>query len=263
MVGSNKLPLKIVGTLLYIFLLAPIVIVIPLSFSNDQWLTFPPQTWGVRWYEQILGNTAMLDAFRTSISLAAINTVIALILGIPAAYALKRSAMRGADALLNFFTSPLLLPSIVLGLGILLVFAPAKLLGTYEGLLLAHLIVTTPYVVRILSTSLGAMNQNAEEAAATLGATPLRVFFEVTLPMMTPGLIASAALSFLVSFDEAVISLFLVGPRLSTLPVTLFSYVESHSDPMGAAVSVLLIAITAAFVLLLERSIGLSKALGK
>ena len=263
MVGSRKFPLIFVGILLYIFLLSPIFVVIPLSFSNDDWPAFLPSSWGVRWYLEILSNQGIIRSFWTSLILGAIVTVISLAVSLPAVYAIKRSAMRGSDAVLNFFTSPLLLPSIVLGLAILLVFAPIGLLGTYTGLTLAHLIVTIPYAIRILATSLSTLNRSIEEAAATLGATPIKVFFLVTAPMMLPGLLASAVLCFLVSFDEVVISLFLVGPRLTTLPVSLFSYVESHSDPMGASVSVLLIVFTLVFVFVLERLMGLSKALGK
>lgn len=263
MVGSTKIPLIVASIILFAFLLSPILIVIPLSFSADQWLTFPPSAWSTRWYGEILGNAQIVDAFWTSLWLASIVTALTLLLSVPAVYALKRLTIAGEATLLNFFTSPLLLPSIVLGLGILIVFAPANLLGTYTGLTLAHLVVTVPYAIRILATTFDTLNANIEEAAASLGANPVKVFALVTLPMLMPGLIAAGVLSFLSSFDEVVISLFLVGPRINTLPVALFSYVESHSDPMGAAVSSLLIFLTLIVVVALERLMGLTRALGK
>ncbi|MEK1855191.1 MAG: ABC transporter permease subunit, partial [Phyllobacterium sp.] len=161
------------------------------------------------------------------------------------------------------FTAPLLLPAIVLGLAILLVFVRLQLLGTFPGLIVAHLIVATPYVIRIMTTALGTLPPSVEEAATMLGASPLVVFRRITLPLMTPGLIASAALSFLLSFDEVVISLFITGPRLTTLPVEIFNYVESQTDPMTASISVVLVAATLLIIILIERTLGLSQTMGK
>ncbi|EWY38316.1 polyamine ABC transporter permease [Skermanella stibiiresistens SB22] len=263
MVGSTTVGFRVLVTGLYLFLLAPILIVVPLSFSDDNILTFPPTSWGVRWYAQMFEHQALVNAFQVSLSLAAIVTVLSLAAGIPAAYALHRFRFRGRDALMNLFTAPLLLPSIVLGLSILLVFVKLQLLATFVGLVVAHLIVTTPYVVRIMSTALTTLPPSVEEAATMLGASPLVVFRRVTLPLMMPGLVASAALSFLLSFDEVVISLFITGPHITTLPVEIFNYVESRTDPLIAAVSVVLVAATLLVVLLVERSLGLSKAMGK
>ena len=164
---------------------------------------------------------------------------------------------------MSLFTAPLLLPSIVLGLAILLVFVPARLLGTYAGIIIAHLIVTTPSVVRIMTTAFSTIPPSVEDAAAMLGASPLTVFRRVTLPLMLPGLVASAALSFLLSLDEVVITLFITGPRLRTLPVEIFKYVESQTDPMIAAVSVVLVAATLVIIMLIERTLGLSATIGK
>ncbi len=263
MVGSSRWLSYTTVALLYLFLLAPIFIVIPLSFSNDGYLTFPPTSWGVRWYLELFQHSAMLNAFGVSVRLATTVTVIAVLTGIPAAYALKRIEFSGREFVMSLFTAPLLLPSIVLGLAMLLVFVDLRLLGTFNGLVIAHLIVTTPYVIRITVTALGGIASVLEEAAATLGARPLTVFFRVTLPLMLPGVIASAALAFLISFDEVVLSLFITGPAITTLPVEMFGYVETRTDPMIAAVSTMLIVVTVALITLVEKSIGLSKAIGK
>ncbi len=263
MVGSNRWPFYIVVALLYVFLLAPIFIVFPLSFSNDTFLNFPPSSWGTGWYHKLFLDGLLMQGFWTSVSLATTVTVLSLLAGIPAAFALTRYRFFGQEALMGLFTAPLLLPSIVLGLAVLLVYVQLGLLGTYTGLVIAHLIVTTPYAIRIVATSFSGIPAALEEAAATLGAKSWTVFMQVTLPLMMPGIIASAALCFLVSFDEVVLSLFVTGPNATTLPIVLFNYAESHADPMIAAVSALIVLITLFLILLIERTVGLSKAIGK
>ncbi len=263
MIGKMSLPFLLLVLVLYIFLLAPLLIVVPLSFSNDQFLTFPPQSWGVRWYVEMVNYAKFTKGLQLSLLLACTVTAISLAVGIPAAYALMRFEFRGREALAALFTAPLLLPSIVLGLAVLLVFVRWRLLGSFPGLVLAHLLVTTPYVIRIMMTAFSTLPPSVEEAAAMLGASPLTVFRRVTLPLMRSGLVASAALSFLMSFDEVVISLFVTGPRLRTLPVEIFDYVESRTDPMAAAVSVALIVVTMTIIIVIERTLGLSRTVGK
>ncbi|KQU64976.1 polyamine ABC transporter permease [Aminobacter sp. DSM 101952] len=263
MIGKISVPFRILVIFLYLFLLAPILVVLPLSFSNDSYLTFPPESWGVRWYVAMFQHAGLINAFWLSLGIASVVTALSLAVGIPAAYAIGRHEFRGKEFALSLFTAPLLLPSIVLGLAILLVFVQARLLGTVTGLIIAHLIVTTPYVVRIVITSLSTLPPSVEEAATMLGASPLTVFRRITLPLMAPGIVASAALSFLLSFDEVVISLFITGPRLTTLPVEIFNYVESQTDPMTAAISVVLVTATLVIIMLIERTLGLSRTIGK
>jgi putative spermidine/putrescine transport system permease protein len=250
-------------TLLYGFVLAPIVLVILISFSGDNFIRFPPEQWGVRWYRALLQHATFLAAFRTSAILAATVTLLDLAVGLPAAYAIARLRFRGRDALFAFLTAPLLLPSIVLGLSMLLAFSPLRLAATWPGLALAHMTVTLPFVVRIVATALSTLPPDLEDAAATLGAPPGRVFQRVTLPLMIPGVIAASALSFILSFDEVVISLFIVGPRLSTLPVEIFRYVQGRTDPMVAALCSVLILGSIGIVLVLERTVGFLRALSR
>lgn len=261
--GTASLPLKVMACAMMAFLLAPVLIVVPISFSGDSFMAWPPSSWSLRWYPAIFADPKMMSAFVTSLLLAGAVTVLSLLIAVPAAYALVRLKPPGASLLASLFTAPLLLPTIVLGLAILIVFAPLGLLGSFRGLLVAHLVVTLPYAVRVLSTALATLSVACEEAAATLGARPLTVFRRVTLPMMLPGVVATAALCFLVSFDEVVISLFLTGPRLSTLPVEMFHHVETQADPLVAAVSVILVSLTLAVVLLVERSAGLARTFVK
>jgi len=246
---------------LYLFLLAPIIIVFIVSFSADPFLAFPPSGWSLKWYGEILRNQEFVQAFRLSLSIALWVTIIGVLVGTPAALALSRFQFTGREWLLSLFTAPLLIPSIVLGLSLLLVFLPLRLAFTLEGLVLAHLLVVLPYVIRILATSFQTLSRQFEEAALSLGATPWVAFWKVILPLITPSLIASAALAFVLSFDEVVISLFLVGPQFKTLPVAIFEYVQFRTDPQIAALSVVLILLSLLVVLIVERAIGLFQAI--
>ncbi|TRA95278.1 MULTISPECIES: ABC transporter permease [Rhizobium/Agrobacterium group] len=263
MIGQLTIPFRLLVACIYLFLLAPILIVLPLSFSNDSYITFPPESWGLRWYAAMFSHAGFAQALWISFVIAVTVTILGLAAGVPAAFAIRRRQFIGREFLLNLFTAPLLLPSIVLGLAILLVFVQARLLGTYTGLIIAHLIITTPYVIRIMLTAFSTLPPSVEDAATMLGASPFTVVRRITLPLMMPGFIASAALSFLLSFDEVVISLFITGPRLRTLPVEIFDYVESQTDPMTAAVSVVLVGATLLMIFLIERTLGLSKTIGK
>jgi putative spermidine/putrescine transport system permease protein len=262
MIGQLTVPFRIFVTVIYLCVLSPILVVVPLSFSNDSFLTFPPQSWGFRWYGAMFHHSGLINALWVSLTISTVVTILGLAAGVPAAFAIRRRQFIGRELILSLFTAPLLLPSIVLGLAILLVFVQARLLGTYTGLIIAHLIITTPYVIRIMLTAFSTLPPSVEDAATMLGASPLTVVRRVTLPLMLPGFAASAALSFLLSFDEVVISLFITGPRLRTLPVEIFDYVESQTDPMTAAVSVVLVAATLVIIFLIERTLGLSKTIG-
>jgi putative spermidine/putrescine transport system permease protein len=255
--------LKITATVMFLFLLAPVILVLPISFSGENYMVFPPATWSTKWYGAFFADSKMLGALGTSTLLALVVMTLSLAIGLPAAYAIVRLKFRGAEALLNLFTAPLLLPTIVLGLAILILFAAYGLLGTFTGLVIGHLVITLPYALRVLTTSIAGLPIIVEEAASTLGASPLTVFRRMTLPLITPGIVATCALSFLVSFDEAVISLFLTGPAITTLPVAMYQHVDSNADPLVAAVSVLLIVLTLAVVLIVDRSVGLTKAFVK
>jgi len=233
------------------------------SFSNDGFLAFPPQHWGIAGYRALLDNAPFQAGLQRSLVLAATVTLATLLVGTASAFAIARYSFRGRGALLAIFTAPLLMPTIVLALALLLVFARIGLLATFPGLVLGHCLVALPYVIRIVLTALRGIPAALEDAAATLGAKPFRVFRRVTLPLMLPGLIAASALAFLASFDEVVISLFLVGPRVTTLPIEVFHYVEYRADPQVSALSVVLIGLTVALIMVIERSLGVMRALGR
>lgn len=248
---------------LFVFLLAPLFPVLLMSFSNDFYLGFPPSSWGTRWYVALTHNAAFTSAMRVSVTVGLTAMLISLATGVPAAYAIVRLPLPGRAALLGLFTAPLVVPTVVLGLGLLLVLVRIGLVGTYTGLILAHTVLAAPYVVRIVIAGLETMPADIEAAAATLGARPLAVFRLVTLPVLRPALLGSAGLCFLVSFDEVAASLFITGTRISTLPVSVFRYTQDHADPQVAALSTLLIVVSAAVIVIVERSIGLLRAVGR
>jgi len=255
--------LRVLVAVLFVYLLVPVILVFPLSFSGDAMLAFPPSRWGVRWYSALFRDGVMARAFGTSMALAAIVTVLSILIALPAAWVITRQRSAVTDVLFNVFTAPLLLPTIVLGLAILLVFASLGMLGNFPGLVLAHMTLTLPYSLRVLTTSFAGLNLTIEDAAASLGARPFTVFHRITLPAIKPGIVAAASLAFLVSFDEVVITLFLTGPQLTTLPVELYRRVEMQADPMVASVSALLVLMTLVVVLIVDRSMGLAKTFMK
>ncbi|MGG5818058.1 ABC transporter permease [Falsiroseomonas sp. HW251] len=247
----------------YALLLSPVVVVAVVSFSAGQFLAFPPPGLSLRWYQALFANAEIMTALATSATLAAVVTVLSLLVGLPTAYAIARLTFPGRRLLADLLAAPLLLPTLVIGLALLLALQPLKLVATWPGLVLAHCTLAVPFAVRIMTTAIAAVPAELEAAARTLGSGPVRAALRVTLPLSVPGILAAAALSFLVSFDETVISLFIVGPRLTTLPVELFRYAENRTDPLVAALSMLLIVIALAVVLLVERAAGLTKTLAK
>jgi putative spermidine/putrescine transport system permease protein len=258
-----SLTLKIMALAMFLFLLAPLIVVVPISFSGDSYMMFPPSSWSTKWYGAAFQDRKMASALSTSLVLATVVTALSLVISLPTAYALVRLKPRGADLLSSLFTAPLLLPTIVLGLAILIVFSGYGLLATFQGLVAAHLVVTLPYALRVLSTALAALPIAAEEAAASLGASPFTVFRRVTLPTMRAGIVGTTALCFLVSFDEVVLSLFMTGPRITTLPVAMYHHVEQQADPLVASLSVLLVVFTLVIVLVVDRTAGLAKTFVK
>ncbi len=255
--------LRLFAALGYTLLLSPVVVVAAISFSAGDFLTFPPPGFSLRWYQQLFSSGELMAALRNSAVLAVVVAVVALLVGAPASYAIARLEFPGRDALAGLLAAPLLLPTLVLGLALLLALQPLRLAATWPGLVLAHSMVAIPFATRIMTTAFTAVPRDLEEAAWTLGATPLRAALRVTLPIAAPGAVAAGALCFLVSFDETVISLFLVGPRLSTLPVEMFRYAENRTDPLVAALAMALIFVALAVVLLVERLVGFQRALGR
>ena len=250
---------RIVVTIVYLFLLAPIIAVVLISFNESKSLAIEFGAPSFTWYESVLANAALMEGARVSLITAVITAVVVLVLGVPVALAIARHEFPGKTAISGFFLSPLLVPGVVLGLGLLLVFQPVGLVGTYPGIVLAHFGVTVPYVIRTTLSSLVTSDMRCEEAARVHGANAFTTFRRVTLPIIAPGILAGGVMAFIISFDEAVISLFVAGSGHTTLPVEMFRYLQYRSDPGLAALSVILIALSVVIVLIIERAVGLRK----
>ena len=248
-------------TLIYLFLLAPIIVVFVVSFDTRQYLAFPPASYSFGSYAKVLHNVAFINAFWHSVVVGLIVGLVAVVLGTLLSLALVRRQFRGKGVISFLVVAPLLVPHIVLAVGLMLVVAPLGLLDSYPGLVIAHIGITLPYTVRTVSMSLSSVDQRVEEAALVHGAAPLTVFRRITLPLIRPGLIAGGVIAFLISFDEATISLFLVQTKVSVLPTQIYHYLEYATDPQIAALSVLLIAISILVVVVVERLIGLRRVL--
>lgn len=252
---------KIILLALYLFLLSPLIIIAILSFNSANTLSLPLEGFSLRWYEELFGNQSLMDGFKVSVVVGIIIAVVDLFIGVSVAYAIDRFDFPGRSALSGLFLAPLMVPTVVLGLALLLVLSPVFLTGTYVGIAIAHFGVTVPYVVRTTLINLQTADTSCEEAAKVLGAGPVTVFRRVTLPIITPGVLAGAVMAFIISFDEAVISLFVASSGRVTLPVEMFRYVEFRADPLVAALSFILILIAVVAVVVVERVVGLKGAL--
>jgi putative spermidine/putrescine transport system permease protein len=240
------------------FLVAPIAVVVIASFNDAAILSFPLQRFSVRWYVAFFHDFELLQALQVSLVVATIATALAILVGVPAAFSLARFDFSGREAVGAFLLSPLLIPLIVLGLAVLLVYAAVGLRATLTGFVVMHVLITTPYVVRTVLAVLARLDTALEEAALSLGADDLRTTWHVTLPLIKPGIFAGGFFAFMTSFDNVPLSIFLGSSKLVTLPVKVYSQVEAYGiDPVFAAISTLVIAGTLAVMLLFDRFVGL------
>jgi len=261
MKGSGTL-LTVIATLIVLVVLSPIAVLSILASSKDHFMAFPPTGYSLRSFPELPANDPLLTSVWLSLKIAPLVTVLSLLIGTSAALVLEKLNFLGRDALLTLFLAPLLLPALVLGLALLNLLTSVRLSGTIPALVLGHLIVTVPFVIRQMNSAFSALPKEVEVAAATLGAKPSRVIFRITLPLVMPSLIASAALSFLLCFDKAAISLFLVRAQVTALPVEMMNSGHGRTDPFIAALSPLVIVGTLSIVLLIERLVGLARAVG-
>ncbi|WP_109474605.1 ABC transporter permease [Ornithinimicrobium cavernae] len=236
------------------FIVAPLAVVVASSFTATGYLAFPPEGFSLEWYGAAARNSTFVDSFLTSLQLALAVAAICALVSIPASYAIARHPGRTATLLEQVFLSPLMLPAVVFGLGLLFVLSALGYRGTFVGGLLGHVIIASPFVIRSVLAGFRDMDPHLEDAAMSLGASRLRAFLTVTLPSVLGSAMSGLVFAFVISFDEAVVTLFLTGPSFETLPVTIFTYVQYSNDPTIAAVSTVLIAISFVLVALTMRS---------
>jgi putative spermidine/putrescine transport system permease protein len=248
---------KALSVAVYVFLLAPLLVVVLASFNSADFLSFPPRGFSLRWYRALWESEVWGDSFRLSLLLTAVVTPLALIIGTLAAYALVRYSFPGKGAMATLVMAPLVMPQIVLGIALLNYMSGLGLVGSLTGLILGHLVVTLPFTVRLVSISVHNLDPALERAAQNLGATPLQTFWRVTLPLLRPGIVAGAIFAAIISFGELAVTLLIAGARTTTLPLRIFNYTEYNFDPTINAVSTIFVVLALVLIIALDRLIGL------
>jgi putative spermidine/putrescine transport system permease protein len=238
------------GVLLY--LLLPILAIIPLSFSSSSFLAYPVPGWSLQWYDNLFTSPEWARAAKNSFIVAPAATLIATVLGTLTAVGLARVSFPGKGFLMALLIAPMVVPVVVVGVACYLFFAPLGLADSYLGLILVHAALGAPFVVTAVLATLQSFNHNLVRASLSLGAGPLTTFFRVTLPVIAPGVISGALFAFATSFDEVVVTLFIAGPEQATLPRQMFTGIRENINPTIAAAATLLILFTTGLMLVLE-----------
>ncbi len=247
MTAMRALSTTVVGLIL-LFLMLPIIIVVVVSFSSATYLTFPPPAFGLRWYQAYFGSEAWLQSTWLSIWVAGVVVVLATILGTLAALGMTRLPKPLRALASTLILSPLIVPGIIVAIGIYYAFAQYGLVGSPVGLILAHTCLAVPFVVTSVSASLAGIDPRLEQAALSLGATPAGTFFQITLPLIQPGVLVGALFAFITSFDELIVAIYISGSGAVSLPRRMWDDLQFQIEPTIAAVSTLTIVLTAALM---------------
>jgi putative spermidine/putrescine transport system permease protein len=234
------------------FLLLPIVVIVPLSFSDSSFLVYPIPAFSLKWYQNLFGSAEWARAAKNSFLIAPAATLVATSLGTLAAVGLARTSFPFKGLLMSLLIAPMVVPIVVVGVSTYLFFAPLGLADSYTALIIVHAALGAPFVLTTVLATLQGFDQNLVRASLGLGESPLRTFFRVTLPVIAPGVISGALFAFATSFDEVVVVLFLAGPEQLTLPRQMFNGIRENISPTIAAVATLLILFTTALLLALE-----------
>lgn len=241
------------------FLVGPFIIIIFAGASAGEILAFPPDGLSLRWYAKVFTVESFRASFVLSMALAIFGTLCALVLGVPAAYALNRYDLPGAETIRTIVAAPIIVPGIIVGLALLRYFVVPIGLSVTLALFLAHTALVLPYAVRVVSSSMNNLRADMEEAAVLLGCTRMQAFTKVVLPNIRGGVLAAFILGFITSFNQVPVSLFLSGPGVRTLPIDMMAYMEITYDPSVAALSALLAFLSLAIVFIAERLLGFSR----
>ncbi len=244
--------LRVLCVLMLIFLLLPILVIIPLSFSASSFLAYPMPGWSLRWYDNLFTSPEWVRAAKDSFIVAPSAALIATVLGTLAAVGLARVQFFGKGLLMSILILPMVVPVVVVAVATYLLFARIGLSDSYAGLIIVHAALGAPFVLTTVMATLQNFNQNLVRASRSLGAGPVQTFFRVTLPVIAPGVISGALFAFAISFDEVVVTLFLAGPTQTTLPRQMFTGIRENITPTIAAVATLLIIFTTSLMLVLE-----------
>jgi putative spermidine/putrescine transport system permease protein len=243
------------------FIVAPLVVVMAVSFTGEGFISLPSAGLSLRWFQALWANQEMTDAFWLSLRLGLVSATVATLLAVPAALAISRYEFPGRGAITGFLMSPLMIPSVVLGIAFLRFFSLAQVGGSLWALSITHVIVVLPYALRLTLASTIGLERDAEHAALSLGANRLQTFGRVILPRIRTGVVGGWLLAFIQSFDELTMTVFVATPGTTTLPVAMYNQISQTIDPLITAASTVLILGTLAVMLLLDRLVGLDRVL--
>lgn len=238
-----------VGVVVGAWLIAPVLIVIPLSFTGSDSFQFPPESWSLDYYVNFFTDRRWREALVASVILAVVVAAVSTVIGTLAAFGLVRARFRGKGLINGLILAPLVAPGIVVAVAVFGVFLSWRLTGSFVGFVLAHSMLAIPFVVVTVTTSLQSFDRILERAAASLGAGRLTTFLRITLPNILPGVLTGALFAFVTSFDEVVVALYLQSPSFRTLPVKMYSSVSSETDPTIAAASTVILVLTTILIL--------------
>ena len=249
---GGRLWLYVLAAIIMLLLVIPTLIVVPMSFSDSQYLEFPPSVWSMRWYEEYLGSAKWMRATTTSLQVGVLTMLVATPLGTMAAYALFVSRHKATRAIFLLLITPMIVPVILIAIGTFYAYGRVGLNNTIAGIVLAHTALALPLVIIVVTAGLRTYDLNQEQVARSLGATRTKAFFLITLPQIRFSVITAALLSFLTSFDEVIVAIFVSGGANATLTKHMFAALRDYIDPTIAAISTIMVILSSALLLLTQ-----------
>lgn len=247
-----RVALILLCAMVLLFLISPIIAIMPLSFNSEPYFTYPMPGLSMKWYEDFFADPRWIDALKSSLIIALSATVLSMVLGTLAALGLARANFPYRAWVMAFLISPMIVPVVITAVGMYFFFANLGLNNTYFGIILAHTALATPFVVITVTATLIGFDQSLNRAGASLGASPMTVFRKVTLPLILPGMISGALFAFITSFDEVVVVLFIASPDQRTLPKQMFSGIREQISPTITAAATMLVVAAAIMLVTVE-----------
>ncbi|SHE34098.1 putative spermidine/putrescine transport system permease protein [Seinonella peptonophila] len=238
--------------LLILFILSPLIVILPISFSNSDMFQFPPDSFSLERYQTLFQDEQALSSIWLSLYIGLVSTVLATLLGLLAGLGVVRGRFPFRSLLESFFLGPLIVPLVTTGIGLLIFFAPLGMTGSSIGIILAHSVIISPYITRILIASLRQFNVSQEEAAIVHGATPWYAFRTIVIPQLLPAILSGAILAFLVSIDEYTVTVFLANADTITIPIRIYQFVSMDINPVVTALAGLIVICSFGLIALLE-----------
>lgn len=233
----------LISILIILFLIIPVYIVIPMSFSSASFMEFPPPGYSLKWYEAFFTNSTWTDGLTNSIIIGVLSTILALIIGIMAAQGLVKTDLKCKKFLENIYRLPMVIPAIIIAIAVYRFESQSGIAGTKLGIICAHTLLELPYVISTIMSRLTSIDSNYENAALNLGASKFQAFLYVIFPMIKPAILSSAMFAFSISFDEAVISLFVAGVRNNTLPRMIYECLKNQFNPSITTISSIVVVV--------------------